>query len=60
MKSELRRTVTEMDNILFTSLTMNTQARHLDEEFARSAQHGQRVVNSIFTPGIGSRLAEPA
>lgn len=48
----LGRTVTEMDNILFTCLTMNTQTLHLDEEFARTTQHGQRVVNSIFTLGL--------
>ena len=29
------RTVTEMDNVLFSSLTMNVQPLHLDEEFAR-------------------------
>ncbi len=52
VKHELRRTVTEMDNVLFTSLTMNTQTLHLDEEFAKSTQHGQRVVNSIFTLGL--------
>ena len=46
------RTVTEMDNVLFTCLTMNTQTLHLDEEFARSTQHGARVVNSIFTLGL--------
>lgn len=51
-KHELARTVTEMDNILFTSLTMNTQTLHLDEEFAKTTQHGQRVVNSIFTLGL--------
>lgn len=48
----LGRTVTEMDNVLFTSLTMNTQTLHLDEEFARGTQHGARVVNSIFTLGL--------
>ncbi len=51
-KHELSRTVTEMDNILFTSLTMNTQTLHLDEEFAKTTQHGQRIVNSIFTLGL--------
>ncbi len=51
-KHELSRTVTEMDNVLFTSLTMNTQTLHLDEEFAKTTQHGQRIVNSIFTLGL--------
>jgi acyl dehydratase len=43
------RTITEMDNVLFTSLTMNVQPLHLDEEFARRTIHGRRVVNSLFT-----------
>ncbi len=48
----LSRTVTEMDNVLICSLTMNTQTLHLDEEFARTTQHGRRVVNSIYTLGL--------
>ena len=51
-KHELSRTVTEMDNILFSSLTMNTQPLHLDEHFSQQTQHGQRIVNSIFTLGL--------
>lgn len=51
-RHELGRTVTEMDNVMFTCLTMNTQTLHLDEEFAKTTQHGQRVVNSIFTLGL--------
>ena len=39
----LRRTVTEMDNVLFSALTMNTQPLHVDEEFARHTQFGQRL-----------------
>ncbi|PYE16259.1 acyl dehydratase [Williamsia limnetica] len=45
------RTVTEADNVLFTTLTMNTQALHLDAAYA-SAQPGfggERLVNSMFT-----------
>ena len=49
IRHALTRTVTEMDNILFTSLTMNVQPLHLDEEFAKTTVHGQRVVNSLFT-----------
>jgi acyl dehydratase len=44
-----RRTVTEMDNIMFTSLTMNVQPLHLDAEFAKNTIHGQRLFNSLFT-----------
>ena len=48
----MSRTVTEMDNVLFTTLTMNPQPLHLDAEFARTTEFGQRVVNSIFTLGL--------
>lgn len=43
------RTVTEADNLLFTTLTMNTQSLHLDAAFAETREFGQRLVNSLFT-----------
>lgn len=44
------RTVTEADNVLFTTLTMNTQPLHLDaHESGRRAPFHQRLVNSMFT-----------
>jgi acyl dehydratase len=43
------RTVTETDNVLFTTLTMNTQALHLDAAWSAGQQFGQRLVNSMFT-----------
>lgn len=45
------RTVTEADNVLFTTLTMNTQALHLDAAFASTQPGfgGERLVNSMFT-----------
>jgi len=46
------RTVTETDNLLFSALTLNSQPLHLDAEFAKSTQHGQILVNSIFTLGL--------
>jgi acyl dehydratase len=46
------RTVTEMDNVLFTSLTMNVQPLHLDAEFAATTEFGKPLVNSIFTLGL--------
>src|ERR1700748_1437265 len=46
------RTVTEMDNVLFSTLTMNPQPLHLDEEFAKQTEFGQRLVNSLFTLGL--------
>src|SRR5262250_829093 len=48
----MSRTVSEMDNVLFCSLTMNPQPLHLDEEFAKQTEFGQRLVNSLFTLGI--------
>ena len=46
------RTITETDNVLFTALTHNPQPLHLDAEFAKSTQHGQIIVNSLFTLGL--------
>jgi acyl dehydratase len=46
------RTVTEFDNVLFSTLTMNPQPLHLDEEFAKTTEFGQRLVNSLFTLGL--------
>ena len=37
---------------LFSSLTMNVQPLHLDEEFASKTEFGQRIVNSMFTLGL--------
>src|SRR4051812_38655953 len=47
-----RRTITEMDNVLFCALTMNDQPLHIDAEFAKQTQFGQRVVNGIFVLGL--------
>ena len=46
------RTITETDNFLFTALTHNPQPLHLDIEFAKKTQHGQIIVNSLFTLGL--------
>lgn len=43
------RTATEADNTLFSSLTMNTQALHLDAAFAETQPFGQRLMNSMWT-----------
>jgi acyl dehydratase len=48
----ITRTVTEMDNVLFSALTHNPQPLHLDEEFAKKSEFGQRLVNSIYTLGL--------
>lgn len=43
------RTATEADNMLFSSLTMNTQALHLDAAFSEQQPFGQRLMNSMWT-----------
>ena len=48
----IRRTVTETDNILFTAMTHNPALLHLDEEYMRGTDYGQRLVNSAFTLGL--------
>jgi acyl dehydratase len=48
----LTRTITEMDNIMFCSMTHNPQPLHLDEEFSKGTMYGQRIVNSLFTLGL--------
>jgi len=48
----IRRTVTESDNVLFTAMTHNPAALHLDEEYGKTTEFGQRIVNSLFTLGL--------
>ncbi|WP_056120299.1 MaoC family dehydratase [Microbacterium sp. Root180] len=43
------RTATEADNVLFSTLTMNTQALHLDAAFSEGQPFGQRLMNSMWT-----------
>ncbi|HEX6959931.1 MAG TPA: MaoC family dehydratase [Ferrovibrio sp.] len=49
---EWTRTVTEMDNTLFSTLTLNVQPLHLDEHFSAGTEFGRRIVNSLFTLGL--------
>jgi acyl dehydratase len=46
---EIRRTVTETDNLLFTVMTHNPQPLHLDREAAAASEFGQILVNGTFT-----------
>jgi acyl dehydratase len=48
----VRRTVTETDNLLFSALSMNPAAIHLDAEYCKGTPFGERLVNSIFTLGL--------
>jgi acyl dehydratase len=49
---EIRRTVTDMDNILFSSLTYNPAAIHIDHDYASRTEYGKPLMNSIFTLGL--------
>lgn len=46
---DLRRTVTETDNLLFSTMTHNPQPLHLDVEAARLSEYGRILVNGTFT-----------
>jgi acyl dehydratase len=49
----IRRTVSEMDNVMISALTHNPAALHLDEEYCKNhTEFGQRIVNSVFTLGL--------
>lgn len=52
VEHEIRRTVTEADNVLFTTMTMNPQPLHLDAEFAAGTEFGKPLVNSMFTVAL--------
>src|SRR5262245_12344611 len=45
----LTRTVTETDNILMTTLTLNPARLHLDAEYSAETEFGRPLVNSMFT-----------
>jgi acyl dehydratase len=49
---DLRRTVTETDNLLISTLTHNPQPLHLDADYAAGTEFGRIVVNGIFTFGL--------
>lgn len=52
IKHDLRRTVTDTDNIMTTTLTHNPQPLHLDREYAEATEFGKVVVNGIYTFGL--------
>lgn len=49
IEHEIRRTVTETDNLLFTTMTHNSQPLHLDIEAAKASEFGKILVNGMFT-----------
>ena len=52
IEHEVRRTVTETDNVLFSTLTLNMAPLHLDAEYSKTSIHGQRLMNSLFVHGL--------
>jgi len=54
-----RRTVTETDNVLFTTMTMNPAPMHLDADYASRSEFGKPLVNSMFTVALVVGLSVP-
>jgi acyl dehydratase len=52
IEHSIRRTVTETDNVLISTLTHNPQPMHLDHEVASDSEFGMPLVNSVFTFGL--------
>jgi acyl dehydratase len=48
----IRRTVTETDNVLFSTLTHNPAPLHIDHEYMRATEFGRPLINSFFTLGL--------
>jgi acyl dehydratase len=48
----IRRTITESDNVLITTMTHNPAALHLDAEYMKNTEFGQPLVNSCLTLGM--------
>lgn len=49
---EIRRTVTEADNMWFSNATYNPAALHIDAEYCKGTEFGRPLMNSIFTLGL--------
>jgi acyl dehydratase len=54
-----RRTVTETDNVLFCSMTLNLAPLHIDAEYAKGSIYGQRLINSLFILGLVTGITVP-
>lgn len=57
IEHEIRRTVTETDNLLFSAMTYNPQPLHIDAEFAKNSEFGQILVNGTFTFALMAGLS---
>lgn len=54
-----RRTVSEADNVLFSTLTLNLAPLHLDAEYSKDTVFGERLVNSLFILGLVCGIPVP-
>ncbi|MBS3649546.1 MaoC family dehydratase [Pseudaminobacter sp. 19-2017] len=52
IRHAITRTVTESDNVLFSTMTMNPQPLHIDFDFASKSEWGRPLVNSLLTLGL--------
>lgn len=52
IRHDTRRTVTETDNVLFSTLTMNPAAIHIDYDYSAKTEFGKPLMNSVFTLGL--------
>jgi acyl dehydratase len=53
IRHRLTRTVTQMDNMLFSNMTLNPAPLHIDADFcAKETEFGKPIVNSLFTLGL--------
>ncbi|GMA14918.1 MaoC family dehydratase [Deinococcus metallilatus] len=59
IRHRVTRTITEADNVFFTTLTMNPQPLHLDREYAAATEFGQPLVNSMLTLSLLVGLSVP-
>lgn len=57
--SRLGRTVTDIDNVWFTCLTMNTNQMHFNTPYAKRTRFGRQLVNSVFTLALVTGLTVP-
>ena len=51
-RHQLRKSITESDNVLFSVMTLNPQPLHIDFDFAAKSEWGKPLVNSLFTLGL--------
>ena len=52
VRHPITRTITESDNVLFSTMTLNPQPLHIDFDYASKTEWGKPLVNSLFTLGL--------